>query len=84
VMLLSLIELNRTLPRKYARIVATVHDSILFEIRPKALEKLLPYIRGVMEDTGRVERQFDCTINVPLKVDIEVGNFWGDSEEWKG
>jgi len=83
IMLLSLIGLHRILPSDEARIVATIHDSILFEVRDSYVKKWCPVIRQVMEDTERVERQFKCEISVPVTVDIEVGSHFGEGKEWK-
>lgn len=83
IMLLALIELHRILPSDEARIIATIHDSILFEVRDGYVKKWCPVIRQVMEDTERVERQFKCDINVPITVDVEIGTHFGEGKEWK-
>jgi uracil-DNA glycosylase family 4 len=80
IMLLALIELHRILPSDEARIVFTVHDSIGFEVRDGCVGTWAPLIRGVMEDTQRVERQFKCEINVPITVDLEVGTHYGEGK----
>jgi uracil-DNA glycosylase family 4 len=80
IMLLALIELHSILPRNEARIVATIHDSILFEIRDAHVDTWTPVIRQVMEDTRRVERQFGCEIDVPITADIEVGSHFGEGK----
>ena len=81
IMLLSLIELHKILPPKEARIVATIHDSLLFEVRDRYVDKWAPVIREVMEDTERVERQFKCEIDVPIEADIEIGTNFGEGKE---
>lgn len=83
IMLLALIELHRILPPDEARIVFTIHDSIGFEIADGFVKTWAPVIREVMEDTGRVERQFKCEINVPITVDCEVGSHFGQGKEIK-
>lgn len=83
IMLLALIELHKMLPNKEARIIATIHDSILFEVRDRHVEKWAPVIKDVMEDKARVERQFKCEINVPIAVDVEIGSHFGEGKEWQ-
>lgn len=83
-MLLSLVELHRNvLKPKEVRVIGTVHDSILFEVREGLQDKWAPEIKRVMEDTGRVERQFGCDITVPIVADMEIGTHWGEpTHEW--
>lgn len=82
-MLASLIELHRILPYKQAKIVGTVHDSILFEIKEKYVDKWAPVIKATMEDIDRVKRTFGCDITVPVVADIEVGTHWAEGKPWQ-
>jgi len=61
-----------------SRMIADVHDSILFDVRDKELEELLVLAKGVMEDFS----EFDF-VNVPVKIDIKIGEFWGKLEEFE-
>lgn len=63
------------LDRKQVRMLLTVHDSIIFEIRNEVLGERLRDIRRIMEDNPW------CTI--PMKVDIKIGRSWGTAEEWE-
>lgn len=58
-----------------SRLIANVHDSVLFDVFDDELEPLLEMIRPLMEDLP-----FDW-INVPLQVDISIGTHWGELEE---
>lgn len=58
-----------------SRIVAHVHDSILFDIHDKELELFLKMIKPTMEDI-----KFDW-LNVPLIVDLKLGYNWGELKE---
>jgi len=60
-----------------SRIVAHVHDSILFDIYDKELEPFLKIIKPTMEDI-----KFDW-LNVPLVVDLKLGYNWGELDEIK-
>jgi uracil-DNA glycosylase family 4 len=81
-MLLSLVRLVDTLPSTRARIVGTVHDSILFEVRNDYVEEALPLIHETMVDTKDVKRKFGTDIRVPIEVEIKVGQHWGEGEVW--
>jgi uracil-DNA glycosylase family 4 len=82
-MLLSLVRLSDGLPSHAARVVGTVHDSILFEVREGFEEELVPYIHDTMVDLEWPRKKFGLDLNVPLVVDIKVGKHWGEGEKWK-
>lgn len=83
-MLLSLVQLHHGLPSSQARIVGTVHDSILFEVREEAVDTVVPYIKKTMEDMSVPRRKFGLDLTVPIEVEIKVGKHWGDGEKWNG
>lgn len=61
-------------------IVATVHDSLMFEIKDEIVDEVLPKIKERMEKPRLLE-YFDVDLKgVPLKVDIELGA-WGKGKE---
>jgi len=76
-MLMSMIKLHSSLPATQARIIATVHDSILFEIRDEAIDQILPLIKTTMEDLP-LEEEWDLFFTVPLEVEIKTGKFWSE------
>ncbi|NJL70834.1 MAG: hypothetical protein HC888_04100 [Candidatus Competibacteraceae bacterium] len=68
----ALIRIHQLLSSKKSRIVSTVHDSILFEFHFEEYLDLIPQVVEIMKmPPPGVE------MNVPLKVDIEVGPSWG-------
>jgi len=79
-MLMSLVSLNSRMDPKEAKIVGTVHDSILFEIRDDKVEKWVPRIKETMENLP-LQKKFGVQLSVPIKVDIKVGQYWGEGEE---
>jgi DNA polymerase-1 len=83
-MLMSLVLLDRRFRPDTARIVGTVHDALLFEVRKRALEEVAPVIRETMEDMSPLMDWFGCEVDVPIKVEITYGKYWGDPEakEW--
>lgn len=73
--LLSLINVNKML-KKYqfqSRIIATVHDSIVFEAKNEEIPIISPMIKNIMETTA--------DIGVQMVVDISVGDVWGFPEK---
>ena len=76
-MLLSLVQLVDSLPQDRARIVGTVHDSILFEVRDDFLEEGASIIHGTMTDMSVVKKKFGTDITVPMDVEVKVGSHWG-------
>lgn len=76
-MLLALIILHGRMNPKEARIVGTVHDAILFEIRDDVVDKWVKVIRHTMENLP-LKKKFGAELSVPVKVDITVGTHWGE------
>jgi DNA polymerase-1 len=83
-MLLSLVELHLRMDPQKCRIVGTVHDSILFEVREDAVAEYAPFIKEVMEDMSIVRKKFGTEVTVPIVADIEVGDHWGEGKPWTG
>jgi DNA polymerase-1 len=83
IMLLSLVRLNNSLPRGEARVVGTVHDSILFEVRNDAVERVVPHIHETMTDLSALKKKFGLELTVPIEVEIKVGQHWGEGKVWK-
>ena len=76
-MLLAMIQLEELLPSEEARLISTVHDSIIFEIREEKVDKWVPIIRETMENVP-LERLFDCILTVPIVADVKVGDYWSE------
>jgi DNA polymerase I-like protein with 3'-5' exonuclease and polymerase domains/uracil-DNA glycosylase len=76
--LASVVRLTRLLEQSDidARIVLTVHDSIIFECADRDVPRLVQMARQVM--TGWY------SADVPITVDVEVGQTWGDMEPYRG
>lgn len=80
-MLLSLVRLSHRLDSRLARIVGTVHDSILFEIHETYLQEAARIIREVMMDMNEVRRLFGTDVTVPIEVELKAGQYWGQGEK---
>jgi DNA polymerase I-like protein with 3'-5' exonuclease and polymerase domains len=79
-MLLSLVQLVDTLPTDRARIVGTVHDSILFELRDDYIEEGARKIHSTMTDLSVVKKKFGTGVGVPMEVEVKVGTHWGQGK----
>lgn len=55
--------------KENARLLLSIHDEILLEVRETLVSQLLPIIRGIMESVFR--------FSVPLRVDVKQGQTWG-------
>jgi len=58
------------------RIIATVHDAVLMEVRESRVEEILPQIKLLMEDREAIFEAFGWDIPIPLEVEIKSGP-WG-------
>jgi len=58
-----------------SRMVAHVHDNVMFDLYDSELEQFLRMVKPVMENI-----KFSW-LNVPLKVDFKLGTNWGELDE---
>lgn len=79
--LLGMIILHNQMPRDEARIVATVHDSILFEVRDDKVEHWVPIIKHTLENLP-LKKLFGVELDVPIVADVSVGQHWSEGKEW--
>lgn len=78
--LLSMVMLHEMMPPDEARIVASVHDALLFEIREDRIDHWIPIIRNTMENLP-LKKKFGAELDIPIQVDITVGKHWSEGEE---
>ena len=55
-----------------ATLLLQIHDELVLEVHPDSVQSLAKLVREQMTQA------FD--LSVPLKVDIEVGDSWGDAQ----
>lgn len=79
--LASIIEIYQTIPRDRCRIVGTVHDAILFEVRNEYIEEVTEQIKAIMEKPQIITEKFGIRFPVPLVSDLEAKpGGWGSVE----
>jgi DNA polymerase-1 len=55
-----------------SKMLIQVHDELVFNVLNSELEEVKSIVKDIMENTFK--------LNVPLKVDIEVGNNWYEAK----
>lgn len=81
---MSVIEVINTFSSDEVKIVGTVHDAILFEVRNEVIEEVIPKIQKIMEKPPLL-KDFKIKLTIPIIAEPELGN-WGtgvDLEEYK-
>lgn len=60
-------------------LVNEVHDEVVLDIKEEYIEELVPQIKEVLEDVdGSFKEYFGLKFNVPIEVDVNIGDSWGD------
>lgn len=79
-MILALGMINRLIVGKYdAKIIATVHDSVLLEIKEEGAEGTARKVKYIMEHLPL--EHFGVKLNVPIEAGLSMGRRWGEMEE---
>jgi DNA polymerase I len=77
---IAMIDLYKQVTDKYSReevkMILTVHDELIFEVRDDLLDELAMLVRDVMEHPKGFK------LEVPIKVDVEHGQNWGNLQDW--
>lgn len=81
VLKMTMIELYEKISKKYDReevkMILTVHDEMVFEVRDDLLDEVAQKVQTIMENPK------DFQLDVPIKVDVEYGQNWGDLVDWE-
>lgn len=81
-MMLSLARISRLLkknPQLGAKLVATVHDSVVLECSEKYAKQLADAVLKIMSDF-----HFDWMNGVPIEAEIKIGKNWAKMEVYNG
>ncbi|GAB1289557.1 DNA polymerase nu [Apodemus speciosus] len=65
-----------TSPTLTARLVAQIHDELLFEVEDAQIPEFAALVRRIMESLQQVQT-LELQLQVPLKVNLSVGHSWG-------
>ena len=80
VLKIAMLDLHQKVTKKYQRdevkMILTVHDELVFEVRDDLVDEVAKLVTDSMENPK------DFKLDVPIKVDTEVGQNWGDLETW--
>ena len=80
ILALGLIDRLLVTPRYGARIVATVHDSVLLEVPTVRYREIGEKAKHIMEHLPL--RHFGVSLGVPLEAGVASGDTWGGMKEW--
>ena len=70
----AMIDVDRTIaPMKDVRMILTVHDELLFEVPSGRAEEVAAAVQAAMQDAA--------VLNVPLTVDVGIGENWKDAKD---
>lgn len=69
---MAMIKIHNKLPQisPKSKMILQVHDELVFEVPEKETQKVADFVKKEMEDVHK----FKC----PIKVDVEVGDNWGE------
>ncbi len=62
-----------------ARLILQVHDELVYEVNEKILDKVVPKIQKIMESVFEGKD----TQGVPVITEVEIGNNWGEMDDYK-
>ena len=68
---------------KDAKLVNTVHDSIIIDCDDRHTDELSQMMLDVFEDVPKnFQKLFGVEFNLPMKAEVQIGNNWKDMEVW--
>jgi len=63
-------------------IVNTVHDSIVIDVHPDEVDKVLQVVESINSNMKSIiDTRWDIDFNVPLKLDAKIGDNWLDTKD---
>ncbi len=77
----AMIDIDRDLQQRYkpeeVKLILTVHDELVFEVRDDLVAEVAAWVDKAMENPKQLK------LDVPIRVDTEVGKNWVDMESVK-
>ena len=75
-----LLEFDRLLEHLQSCLVNTVHDSMVVDVHPDEVKKVLGIVKTVNSNLNNLIRDaYDVEMNVPLLLEAKIGNNWLDT-----
>lgn len=71
----AMIEIDKKITSPDIRMILTVHDELVFEIKNNLVKQIVPKIKKIMENVAKLK--------VPIVVDVSTGKNWGEMRELK-
>ena len=79
---ITLLHLEEQLSNLHSCIVNTVHDSIVIDVHPSEIDKVVHIIQHTNDNLkSLVDKQFKIDLNVPLVLEAKIGNNWLDTKD---
>lgn len=78
--LMAIVEIYGSFSSDILRIVGSVHDSILMEVKDEYLAEIRPEIKNIMENSS-ILKKLGVKLNVPVVAEITTGN-WGNIKDF--
>ena len=69
----AMIEVFKKVVSEDVRMILTVHDELVFEVKEALVKKVSKQIKEIME--------FVMKLKVPIVVDVQLGDNWGEMED---
>lgn len=77
----AMIDIDRELQKRYrpdeVKMLLTVHDELVFEVRDDLIPEVAAWVDQTMENPEQLK------LDAPIKVDTEVGKNWADMESFR-
>lgn len=80
--MMSMIEIDMNLDRRYARMIGEVHDSIVLRVRKSKIHEVVDICLEVMRHPSILD-ELGIKLTVPIEADAECGPSWGGKKELK-
>lgn len=68
---------------KRSRILATIHDALVFSVRKDELDEVIAKVKDVMENPRLAFLETADMGKAPLRIEVTVGPNWGDTEKYE-
>jgi DNA polymerase I-like protein with 3'-5' exonuclease and polymerase domains len=74
----AFIRLSQILDPDQAKVLVTIHDSIMLEVREDAVHEVAAIVKEAMMDVPPVIAELNADLGIPFAADVKVGSDWTD------